>query len=83
MRIIDGPQRVHISLVDVKRAYFNAKVDPSEPVFADLPQENPMYGNKCGRLNRHLYGTRGAAAGWEDEYVGTMEELGFSRGLAS
>ncbi len=34
-------------------------------------------------MNRHLYGTRGAAAGWEDEYAGTMEELGFTRGLES
>ncbi len=38
---------------------------------------------KCARLNRHLYGTRGAAAGWEDEYTAYMIELGFRRGLAS
>ena len=42
-----------------------------------------MYGNKCAKLNRHLYGTRGAAAGWETEYSQTMVELGFRRGIAS
>ena len=35
-------------------------------------------------MNRHLYGTRRAAAGWEDEYARTMvETLGFTRGIAS
>lgn len=42
-----------------------------------------MYGLKCGRLLRHLYGTRGAAVGWEDEYAATMGALEFTRGTAS
>ncbi len=43
-----------------------------------------MFGKMCGRLNRHLYGTRRAAAGWEDEYARTMvEQMGFIRGIAS
>ena len=42
-----------------------------------------MHGRKCGRLRRHLYGTRGVAVGWEDEYVKTMTEIGFTRGSAS
>ncbi len=78
-----GSQRLQISLVDVKRAYFNATVDPSTPVFVELPPEDPMHGQKCGRLRRHLYGTRGAAAGCEDEYASFLLDIGFSRGIAS
>ena len=76
-----GGQRLQISLIDVKRAYFNAVVD--EPIFVELPPEDPEHGRKCGRLKRHLYGTRGAAAGWEDEYTAFLQDIGFQRGLAS
>ncbi len=34
-------------------------------------------------MKRHLYGTRGAAAGWEDEYSSFLVEAGFRRGIAS
>ncbi len=30
-----------------------------------------------------MYGTRGAAAGWEDEYSAFLQGIGFQRGLAS
>ncbi len=78
-----GEQRLQVSMVDVKRAYFNAKVPDDTPIFVELPNEDPEHGRKCGRLRRHLYGTRGAAAGWEDEYTLFLEEIGFRRGLAS
>ena len=70
-----GVQRLQISLVDVKRAYFNAMVAEDKPVFVELPPEDPEHGKKCGRLRRHLYGTRGAAAGWEEEYSTWLEEV--------
>ncbi len=77
-------ERVQISLVDIRRAYFNATVPEDEPIYVELPPEDKMHGKMCGRLNRHLYGTRRAAAGWEDEYAHTMaEKLGFTRGMAS
>ena len=38
---------------------------------------------KCGKLQRHFYGTRGAAAGWESNYVQFMLNNGFVRGIAS
>ena len=47
------------------------------------PPEDPEHGKRCGRLRRHLYGTRGAAAGWEEEYTSFLQELGFRRGMAS
>ena len=72
--------RAHISLVYIKRTYFNATVNPEEPIYVELPPEDPMHGSMRGRLNRHLYGTRKAAAGWEDEYAETMEGLKFVRG---
>ncbi len=80
----NDPDRTQISLVDIRRAYFNAKVSDDDPIFVELPPEDPNHKKMCGRLNRHLYVTRRAAAGWEDEYAQTMvEKLGFKRGLAS
>ena len=37
----------------------------------------------CGLLRRHMYGTRRAAEGWQDEYSSTLGELGFIQGVAS
>ncbi|MDP6496001.1 MAG: hypothetical protein QGI09_11450, partial [Dehalococcoidia bacterium] len=53
------------------------------PIFVELPPEDPEHGRKCGRLKRHLFGTRGAVAGWEDEYSAFLQNIGFQRGLAS
>ena len=58
-------RRVQISLVDISRAYFNAKIDQRYPTFVELPLEHPDLGKGlCGRLLRHMYGTRHAAQGW-------------------
>ena len=36
-----SPQRTQISLVDIKRAYFNAEIDPADPpTFVQLPEED-------------------------------------------
>ena len=78
-----GGERLQIALIDVKRAYFNAHVAEDMPICVELPPEDPEHGRLCGRLRRHLYGTRGAAAGWEDEYASFMIEVGFKRGVAS
>jgi len=60
--------RVQISLIDVKRAYFNAHIDPDEPeTYVQLPQEEPDHESMCGLLLRHMYGTRAAADGWQEE----------------
>ena len=76
-------ERIQISLVDISRAYFNAKIDQRHPTFVELPPEHPQAGlGVCGRLMRHMYGTRHAAQGWQDEYSSTLIELGFTQGLA-
>ena len=88
----DGPkcrdpqsdERVQISLIDVARAYFNAKTDPSEPCYVELPMEDPDRARgMCGRLLRHMYGTQKAAEGWQSEYSATLVAMGFEQGLAS
>ena len=78
-----SPHRSQISLVDVKRAYFNAKIDPREPpTFVDLPPEDGDCQHMCAQLLRHMYGTRGAADGWQEEYSTTLVRLGFRQGEA-
>ncbi len=76
-------KRTQISLVDVKRAYFNAKLDPREPpTFVQLPVEDPDNQDMCAQLLRHMYGTRLAADGWQEEYSTTLVSLGFRQGDA-
>ena len=77
-------KRTQISLVDISRAYFNAKVDDDSPTFVQLPPEDPDSGVLCAQLIRHMYGTRAAADGWQEEYSSTMVvELGFAQGGSS
>ena len=77
-------ERIQISLIDISRAYFNAKVSDDEPTYVALPPEHPRAGEgMCGKLNRHMYGTRVAAEGWQDEYSTTLKKLGFQQGTAS
>ena len=57
-------QRMQLSFVDVKRAYFNAKIDrDASPCFVELPPEDADSGKMCAELLRHMYGTRPAADG--------------------
>ena len=76
--------RTQVSTVDVARAYFNAKCDPEDPCYVQLPAEDGDVNTKCGLLIRHMYGTRRAADGWQEEYSSTMvRDLGFVQGTAS
>ncbi len=78
-----SPTRTQISMVDVTRAYFNAKIDADEPAtFVQLPAEEPDAESMCARLIRHMYGTRSAADGWQEEYSTFLVSLGFKQGNA-
>jgi hypothetical protein len=80
----EGEDRVQVSFIDISRAYFNARTDPSKPVYVQLPPEDREHGlGLCGRLNVHMYGTRPAADGWYCEYSETLEASGFVRGESS
>ena len=59
-----------IGLIDIKKAYFNAKV--KRLLYVKLPDEalEPHErGQFCARLNYSLYGTRDAASNWEEAYT--------------
>ena len=76
-------KRTQISNIDIARAYFNAKTDGEAPTYVELPAEEEGHGECVGLLKRHMYGTRRAADGWQQEYSTTLVELGFSQGLSS
>jgi len=80
-----GPERrIHISFIDIWRAYFHAQVDEGFPIFVELLPEDNDYGKDlCGQLRVHMYGNRLAAEGWHTEYSGTMQEFGFHTGVSS
>jgi hypothetical protein len=78
-----SPNRIQISTLDVSRAYFNAKIEADDgPCFVDLPKEDPQWATMCGQLLRHMYGTRMAADGWQQEYSTLLVGLGFVQGLS-
>ena len=72
-----GSNPFRIMTVDVKRAYFYATAD--RPVSVKLPPEDYVEG-MCGRLNKAMYGTRGAASNWEQTYRDNLEKAGFAAG---
>ena len=56
----------------------------SEPTYVCLPPEHPGQAKgQCGLLLKHMYGTRAAADGWQQEYSGFMKHIGFVQGEAS
>jgi hypothetical protein len=78
-----SPERVQISLVDIKRAYFNAEIDPADPpTYVQLPPEDADSETMVAQLLRHMYRTRMAADGWQEEYFTTLASLGFTQGGA-
>ena len=60
-----SPNRGQLSLIDISRAYFNAKCDPEKPTFVALPTKDNDYQDTCGLLLKHMYGTHAAADGWQ------------------
>ena len=75
-------KRTQILLVDILRAYFNAKTSEDDPVYVELPPDLNAPPGMCGLLRRHMYGTRRAAEGWQDEYSSSLLEMGFHQGPA-
>ena len=79
----DSPNRTQLSFVDVSRAYFNAAINEHDaPTYVDLPSEDGDAATMCARLLRHMYGTRMAADGWQEEYSSMLIGLGFKQGTA-
>ena len=78
----NSERRTQISAVDISRAYFNASTEGSSPTYVALPQEDPDHVEQCGLLRKHMYGTRAAADGWQQEYSGYLKSIGFVQGEA-
>ena len=77
-------RRTQISAIDISRAYFNASMEEgSEPTYVCPPPEHPGQARgQCGLLLKHMYGTRAAADGWQQEYSSFMKKIGFSMSLS-
>ena len=78
-------RRTQVSAIDISRAYLNAEVsEDNNPTYVMLPPEHPDHARGCcGLLLKHMYGTRAAADGWQQEYSSYMKSLGFAQGVAS
>ena len=85
MRDGKSDERTQVSIIDISRAYFNAKKNADDdPTYVDLPHEDEgKAAGMCGLLKVHMYGTRAAADGWHGEYSSFMKSLGFTMGDAS
>ena len=78
----DGGRRSkpkQIMINDVRRAYFYAPC--RRTIYIELPNEDPQAGQGLvGKLNLSLYGTRDAAASWQEKLSEHMTEIGFRKG---
>ena len=84
IQILSSERRTQVSATDISRAYFNASKDDSDPTYVMLPSEHPGYSEGlCGWLRKHMYGTRAAADGWQQEYSSFLKSIGFVQGAAS
>ena len=80
----NSKRRMQISFVDISRAYFNAKVDKDVETYVQLPEEDEDHTTHCALLLRHMYGTRAAADGWQEECSSFLvENMEFVQGLSS
>jgi hypothetical protein len=69
-----------VMFIDVKKAHLKAVCEDT-CAFVSLPDEDLEEGY-CGKLNRWLYGMRGAAHGWEKEFTHKLTCVaGFKVGL--
>ncbi len=77
-------KRTQIAMMDISRAYFNAKIGPGVHTYVQLPPEDGDAEDMVAKLLRHMYGTRAAADGWQEEYsTFLVETLKFSQGMSS
>ena len=58
--------RTHISLVNIPRAYFDARLDEDSPTFGQLPPKEVDAGVLCAKLLRRMCGTSAAGDGWQE-----------------
>ena len=65
-------QGLELDFIDVRRAYFHAKA--RRDMFVTLPLED-WEQDKCGKLLKAMYGTRGAAQNWDYAYVDALEDM--------
>ena len=71
-----------MSAIEFSHAYFNASTEGADLTYVLLPPEHPDCGEMCGFLTKHMYGTRAAADGLQQEYAGFLVSIGFRQGEA-
>ena len=74
-------EKLQISFVDVKKAYFYGI--PDRTLYVRLPPELNMGKEVVGKLVRCMYGTRDAGAIWENCYSSCLVNMGFIQGVSS
>ena len=78
MYVDKGLERV-IMIKDVRRAYFDAKIN--RDVFIESPEQDPKYGiGHLGKLKLCLYGSRDSAKGWRETLSAHLESIGLTSG---
>ena len=71
-------------MLDIYRAFFNAKTDPDQFTYVALPSEHTQHETPCGLPMRHMYGTQAAPDRWKHRNAETLvDKMGFVHGVAS
>ena len=76
-----GKRRRCVMTNDVRRAYFHARA--MGEIDVEIPDEDKteqdVREDNVGRLNLCLYGTREAAAAWQQTVIDHLNEIGFNK----
>ena len=67
--------RTQLLMIDIRRAYFNAKTNDEDPTYVEFPNEMNAPPGTCGLLRHHMYGTQLAAEGWQDECSSNIDRI--------
>ena len=76
-----GGQRLQLSFIDVRKAYFYGT--PARKIYVKLPPEMGLGKNIVAKLSRCMYGCRDSGSIWESVYCKALTDLGFIQGIAS
>ena len=80
-RVSRNNRPLKLSFIDVKKEHLCSEV--LRELYVEPPPEANEPRNIVWRLQRAMYGTRDAAAAWEQEWTRTLSSVGFESGVSN
>ena len=80
---IFAPKGYKLGFFDISRAHFYGKAQ--REIYVELETEDKVQfgSDKCGLLNRSMYGTQDASQIWQKDYTELLRTHGFVQGVSN